>query len=130
MFELLAKKASSNPDHGDTDSRDVANAHEDEHDGLLASVGCTDVDGGETGDGHGRHAAEERIDEFDVILTIAGIEDTSSDERGKGKDKDVNSEEVEVLAAPSTCRAQLGTCDGGRPTGSHALQHDGVCRLN
>lgn len=124
-IKLFTKEASSNPDHRDTDCRDVADAHEDEEDGLLTSVGCTDVDGDEPSDGHGGYADEESIDEFDVGLAVAGIEDAGCDERREGEDDDVDSEEVEVPAAPTTKGTELRAGSGCLPAGGDASEHVG-----
>lgn len=129
-IELFAKKAPTNPDHGDTDSRDVANAHKEEENRLLTTVGGANVDGDETSDCHGRDADEEAVDEFDVILTVTGVKDGGSNERGKGEDEDMDTEEVEVLAAPSCHRLQLGADCGSPRTLGYAFEHVDDGRLS
>lgn len=125
VVELVTEEASTNPDHGDTDGRDVANAHEEEEDGLLTTIGSTDVDCDETGDGHSRDADKEAVDEVDVGLAIASVEDSGSDEGCEGEDENVNSEEVEVLAAPSSHRLEFRAGCGSALTTCNAARHVG-----
>lgn len=131
VIELLAEEASTDPDHGDADGRDVADAHEDEEDGLLTWVGGADVEGDQASDGHGGYADIEAIDEADMRFAVASVEDTGGKKRGKGKDEDVHSVKVEVAATPTREGAEGGAGGGWQGAGADMLEHGGdVCLLS
>lgn len=89
----------------------------------MPSIESADVDGGQTCDGHGRDADKEGIDKLDVILTIACVEDGCGEERSEGEDENVDSEEVEVSAAPSAKGEELVADGRSGCTGRYAFEH-------
>jgi hypothetical protein len=75
--EPVLEKAATGIDNDPGDDNRVADAHQNEEEGLLKTRKLGEVDGSEAGHSYGTDTVEECVDKGDGIQTISGIEYSS-----------------------------------------------------